>query len=88
MRLPPLFARVRLQGRAHGLTLWLPLFVIWLLLLVLAPLVLVLLLATLLVAPRWRFTGLVGGVYATACELRGARVEVEGERGRVFIALH
>jgi hypothetical protein len=88
MRIPPLFARVRLEGRAHRLTIWLPLFLIWLLLLALAPVVLLVLATSLLVAPRWRFTGLARGLYATACELRGTHVDVEGERGRVFIALH
>jgi predicted membrane metal-binding protein len=89
VRLPPLVARVRIRTRGRAYRLWVPLFLVWLLLaLLLAPVLLVALLLTLLVARRWRFLPLAGGLYTALCEARGTRVELEGERATVFVALH
>jgi hypothetical protein len=88
VRLPPLVARVRIRTRGRACRLWVPLFLVWLvLLLLIAPVLLVALLVTLLVARRWSFLPLAGGLYATLCEARGTRVELEGERTTVHIAL-
>jgi hypothetical protein len=89
MRLPPLVARVQVQTATRSFRVWVPLFLLWLLaVLLLAPLLLVALLATLVIAPRWRFAALLRGTYAVLCEARGTNVEVERARGHVSIALH
>ena len=89
MRLPPLIARVQVRTSARSFRLWVPLFLVWLLaLLLLGPLLLVALLATLALAPRWRFARLLRGAYAVLCEARGTSVEVDRARGHVSIALH
>ena len=89
MMLPPLVARVRVVTPRHAFGAWLPLFLLWILLLPLALLLLVALAVTALVSPRWRCGALLAGTYAALCEARGTRVDVEGGDGsRVFVALH
>jgi hypothetical protein len=89
MMLPPLVARVRVVTPRRAFGAWLPLFLVWILLLPLALLLVVALAVTALVAPRWRCGALLVGAYAALCEARGTRVDVEGGDGRrVFVALH
>ena len=89
MMLPPLVARVRIRTPDHHLRLWLPLFLLWLLLLPLVvPLALLLAVAALFAPPRWRFGPIARGACVALCEARGTAVDVEGPRGRVFITLH
>ncbi len=89
MMLPPLVARVRVVTPRRAYGAWVPLFLLWLVLLPLVvPLLALALLVTAVVAPRWRFGALAAGLYAAACEARGTRVDVEGSDGRrVFVAL-
>ena len=87
--LPPLFARVRIHRRGRrSLHLWVPLFLLWLLVLLLTPVLLLALLVTALVAPRWSFLPLARGAYVALCESRGATVALEGARADLFISLH
>ncbi len=89
MMVPPLVARVRVVTPRHAYGAWLPLFLLWILLLPLALLLVLALTVTALVAPRWRFGRVAAGTYAALCEARGTRVDVEGEDGRrIFVALH
>jgi hypothetical protein len=89
MMLPPLVARVRVVTPRRAYGAWLPLFLLWILLLPLVLLLVVALAATAVVAPRWRFGAVAAGLYAAVCEARGTRVDVEGGDGRrVFVALH
>ncbi len=88
MNLPPLVARVRIRTPRHAFRLWLPLFLLWILLVpFLAPVLLVALLVTAAL-PRWRCGALLRGAWATLCEARGTRVEVEDEGTHVFVTLH
>ncbi len=89
MRVPPLVARVRLRGRRRSIRLWIPLFLLWLVLAVLlAPLLALVFLAALVAPPRWRFLRLAGGAWGALCEARGASVHVEDARGAVFVSFH
>jgi hypothetical protein len=89
MILPPLVARVRIRTRAHHFRLWVPLFVIWLLLVpLLLPVLLLALIVALLAPARWRFGPVARGTYVALCETRGTHVDVEGKRTDVSIALH
>lgn len=81
MTCPPLLVRVGLRRGA----LWLPLFLVWLLvLLILLPL-LVLLLAAPFMPRRWRFLPLVGGLWGVLCAVRGLQVHVADGRRRVSL---
>jgi hypothetical protein len=89
MNLPPLIARVRVRTRRHAFRLWVPLFLLWILLVpLLVPVILVALLVTAVAMPRWRCGALLRGAWATLCETRGTRVEVEDQGTRVFVTLH
>ena len=88
MTLPPLVARVRIRTEHRHLRLFVPLFLLWLLLFPLfLLLVLLLALAALLAPPRWRFGPAARGVCRALCETRGTRVDVAGPRSRVHVAL-
>lgn len=86
MMRPPLVARVRFEG--HRLGLWIPLFLVWLLLAaLLLPFLVVFVVVALFAPPRWRLWPLAGGAWRVFCETRGTRIELV-ERGRgVSIAL-
>ena len=89
MILPPLIARVRVRSGAFRLRLWVPLFLLWLLLVaLLAPVLLLAAVVALFAPPRWRFGPAARGVCLALCETRGTCVDVESPRGHVFIALH
>jgi hypothetical protein len=89
MRLPPLVARVRIRTPDHHLRLWVPLFLVWVLLLpLLVPLALLVALAALLAPPRWRFGPVARGACVALCETRGVAVDVEGPRSRFLVTLH
>jgi hypothetical protein len=89
MKLPPLVARVRVRTRCHAFGLWVPLFLLWLVVIpVLAPIVLLALLVTRVALPRWRCAALLRGAYTTLCETRGTRVEVENDDRHFFVTLH
>ncbi|MHB0937293.1 MAG: hypothetical protein ACYDCO_21460 [Armatimonadota bacterium] len=89
MMLPPSIARIRIADEGRGrVNLWLPLILIWPVLLalgvVLAPLVLIAALAT------WSRYGrmlLYGGpqLFVVLCALRGLRVQVADGRDQVCI---
>jgi hypothetical protein len=91
MTIPPLLLRVRLVAPNHRWpTLWLPVVLLWPLLL---PLVLVLVLPALLflciVAPRsiGAAFSVVFAAYALLCATRGTSIDVAGGPSAVFIAV-
>lgn len=91
MIIPPLLLRVRLVAPRHRWpTLWLPLFLLWPLLL---PLVLLLAVPALLllcvVAPRsiGAWLSVVFAAYALLCATRGTSIDVNGGPSAVFIAV-
>jgi hypothetical protein len=89
MNVPPLVARVRVHTPRRAYRLWVPLFLIWaLLLLLLVPVLLVALAVTVLIAPRWTFVPAARGAWDVLCASRGTRVAVDGGRSRIFVALH
>lgn len=92
MMFPPLLLRLRLQSPEHGWpTLWLPLFLLWpLLLLLLVPLALIVLLVAIVLDPRQtpRVFELAGALFALVCGLRGLHIDVVGRRAQVLISFH
>lgn len=88
MRLPPLVARIRIGTPARSVPLWVPIVLVWAPLLVLAaPLLLLALLVALVVAPRWSFLTFARGIWDALCEVRGTRIDLQGDHRRVSIAL-
>ena len=87
--LPPLSAtlHVKPSGWRFGIRLWLPLFLVWLILL---PLVLLalpfLFVAAVIFGVRFWSSLRAAGALLTA--LRGTKVEVENPHTRVFINVH
>lgn len=94
MKWPPYLLKIKFQNRHHAFALWLPLFLIW-------PIVLVFLLATFLILLpfallaiiftwqlEWWRPMLLGvpGLFRLLCYLPGLKVDVESSGGRVFIA--
>ena len=81
----PLWAQIRVQtGQGRGVRLWLPLFLAWLLLLVLAPLWLPVLLVVALFSwvNPWRYLALGWGVLSG---LHGLDVDVKSPDANVLI---
>ena len=89
MSLPPSLLRVRIQGAKRRFGLWLPLFLAWppLVLLALALFPLVLLLAALLWHRGWGKPLLLAGpaFFRLFCALRGLLIEVEDPSHKVYI---
>ena len=89
MILPPSILRLRVQNEQHRFGLWLPLILIWPLIvlaaLVLAPLVLVL--AIVLWPAGWGRPLLLAGprLFGLFCALRGLEVRVEQPKERVIV---
>ena len=87
--LPPMTATVHVKpaGWRHGIRLWVPLFLFWLLLLPLAMLALpFLFIAAVIFGVRfWAF--LRAGLSLLAA-FHGTRVEVENAESRIFVNLH
>lgn len=92
MTFPPFLLRLRVRTPEHAWpTLWLPLFLVWpLLLLLLVPPALVVLLVAIVLDPRQaaRAFELVGALCAVVCGLRGLHIDVAGRRGQVLISFH
>ena len=94
MRVPPMLAHVSVGGPPRAFRLWVPLFLVWALLLVLLlPLLLVAALAVALAPRRWRFGPAVQGAWVTLCETRGTSVEISPAHGQAHardltISLH
>jgi hypothetical protein len=90
MTFPPSVLRLRVRTAEHASpTLWLPLFLVWpLLLLLLLTLALVVLLAAIALEPRQiaRAFRFVGALFAVVCGLRGVHIDVEGRRAQVQIS--
>ncbi|HUO01305.1 MAG TPA: hypothetical protein VMU31_00895 [Rhizomicrobium sp.] len=87
--LPPLGATVHVKpaGWRRGIRLWLPLFLVWLLVLPLLILLLPFLLVGALVMGinLWRSLKAINGVLAAT---RGTHVEVDNRDTKFFIRLH
>jgi len=92
MTFPPSLLRLRVCTAEHDWpTLWLPLFLVWpLLLVLLVPLALVGLLVAIVIDSRHiaRAFELVGALLAAICGLRGVDVDVVGGRAQVLISFH
>lgn len=86
---PPLFLVTRFQEDTNGFRLWLPIFLVWLLvavlLLALSPLIIVVLLA--LWPTGWGRLGLeiIKTAGIVMCELRGLKVDVRSRYQTVYI---
>jgi hypothetical protein len=87
--LPPLTASVHVKpaGWRFGIRLWLPLFLVWLLLLPLFVLALPFLFVASLVF-GFRLLRSLGAVLAVLAGFRGANVEVENPGARIFVKLN
>jgi len=87
MIFPPLLMRLHIRDDQHHINLWLPLFLVWLLLavilLALLPLLLIAALVLLIVG-FGRLILLAPAVYRCLCALHGLRVDVNqrGEYGK------
>ncbi len=88
---PPWLLRVRIQSPQRRFRLWLPLFLIWplvaLLALALSPLIAVL---AMVMCRRGRGKALlltIPALFRVFCNLRGLRVEIQNTTERVSIAI-
>ncbi len=92
MKLPPWFVRIRIQPSHFWLPgLWLPVFLLW-------PLILILVLPVFIIALVgvffWEAKSVPGviqtfkGLYRILCETRGTRVDVDAQGAHVLIAIH
>ncbi|MFQ5808629.1 MAG: hypothetical protein ACE5JM_03330 [Armatimonadota bacterium] len=92
MMWPPSVMRLRVvdEGR-RKIRIWLPLFLFWpiLLLLAIALLPIVLLIALICGGPRGVGRALLGAwyLYAAVCHLRGLNIEVSGEGDEVLVSV-
>ena len=91
MKTPPALIGFKFRPAAWPLpTLWLPVFLFWpfgaLFLLFVFVIGIV---ATALARPRdlSRFYAAFGAFYSLVCEMRGTRVDVEGDHGKIFITV-
>ena len=81
----PLVVRVHVTGRAgRGVRLWIPLFLMWLLLLPFALIVLPVLFVVCIVVDVDPLPALVA-IWRVLCGLSGAHVEVEAPDASVFV---
>jgi hypothetical protein len=94
MKWPPYLLKIRVRNRRHAFVLWLPLFLIWPLVLVFLTAMFLILLPFALLAMLftwetgyWRPVLLsVPLVIRLICSLPGTKVDVDGQAGRVSIA--
>jgi hypothetical protein len=92
MTFPPMLLRIHIRDNGRTVSLWIPLFLVWLLLLViaiaLAPLII--LIALLAWPAGWGRTLLFAGpAFARlACAMRGLKVDVNDPRQKVFISFY
>jgi hypothetical protein len=91
VKLLPSIVHVRVTPvRRRMPELWLPLFVIWpLVLVLLLPLLLLGLCVALVVEARSvvQWLALLWGVYTLLCELRGVRIDVRGPGSQVLVSI-
>jgi hypothetical protein len=85
--IPPLVMRLKVQqGSGRGVGLWLPVFLLWIVLVaIVLPLLPLLLIADVILALRRSkvsLTGILWGVWNVLCAMRGLRVEVKGANRR------
>jgi hypothetical protein len=89
MNIPPLLMRLKIINPEHRINLWLPLFVIWLILLALALLLapLVCILVILLWPWGWGETLLLlgPGIYRLICGLNGFSVDIRSTHETILI---
>jgi len=92
MTFPPSLLRLRVRTPEHPWpTLWLPVFLVWpLVVLLLVLLALVVLVVAIVRDPRQiaRAFALVGALFAVVCGLRGVHIDVVGRRAQVLISFH
>ncbi len=90
MNWPPSILRVRIHDKRRHFGLWLPLFLVWPLLLVLGLVLwpLLLIAAAVLWYWGWGRPLLFGGpaLFSVLCALRGLRIEVSQPREQVLIS--
>ncbi len=91
MMFPPSILRLRIHNQQHHFSLWLPLFLLWPLLLVLGLLLLPLLLiaAVILSYRGWGIPLLLLGptIFGLLCAMRGLKVEIGKNSEQAFISL-
>ncbi len=97
MRVPPSIVRLRFERPGFRLPLWLPVFLLWpIVLLVAIPVVLVVVIAALILEPRYvgRNLRFLATMYETTCAMRGTLIDIEGKtpeirnRTRILISIH
>ena len=90
---PPLIMRLRIKNTNHNFGLWLPLFLVWPILLVLGIILGIILLPFLLIAAvlfwhLWWVRPLLFGMpvlFQLICALRGLKVEIEQNSERFLV---
>ena len=91
MMFPPSILRVRVRNQQHHFSLWLPLFLLWPVLMVLALLLLPLLLiaAVILSYKGWGIPLLMAGpvIFGLLCAMRGLKVDIGEEPEKFYISL-
>jgi uncharacterized membrane protein YqjE len=89
MSVPPCLMHLRIYNEEHNVNLWLPLFLAWLILAVLALALLPIFLIILIVAwpTGWgEFALLIGPrIYNILCALRGLKVDVNRQKEQIAI---
>ncbi|HLI68029.1 MAG TPA: hypothetical protein VKU90_16820 [Caulobacteraceae bacterium] len=82
----PMLAQVRVKTPEHDIRLWLPLFLVWLLLLILAVLLSPIILIACLIARLNPFTT-VWGVVGVIAALGGTHIEVKAPDANVLVRI-
>jgi hypothetical protein len=93
MRWPPYLIKMKVRASAHACSLWLPLFLLWPVVLVLALAILLILLpfALLALILSWQVEWLrsvmmsVPALYRLVSRIPGLIVDVEGHEGHVYL---
>ena len=92
MKLPPALMKLHILNRSRRIRLWLPLFLVWLLLALIALLLIPFILAGVVIAlcsergREWLRGG--SALYCCVCSLRGLKLDIEQKNEKIEIAMH
>ena len=91
MKIPPYRMKLHIGNDRRNLRLWLPLFLLWPILLVIALIMLplILLAAIMLWFTGWgrMVLGIIPAVFSCLCGLRGLEVDVENNEERFLVSM-
>jgi hypothetical protein len=89
MSMPPCLMRLKIKNQRHHFSLWIPLFLAWLILFVfalaLSPLVLVLVVILWLLG-FGKFLMLGPYIYQTLCALRDLEIDINDKQEKIFLS--